>query len=237
MRLYNLENDINEVPEWVQQSFEGFRNTMSDNSNPFPCHFAKTGIEKSSFRYTYIKNGELKKPEIFKEALVDYLNRYKSFGWPSVLVVFIENNGEASLDVHESAFWNILQYLVSSDNRPWPIEIPNNPENYKWQFCFHGTPLFITGHSSVYKKRRSRHCSSDMMMVIQTMETLQPVTGGSKRADLVRKTIRNRVNEYDEIPVSPLIGAYPDRHSREWKQFWLPEENNDKKQCPLHFSK
>lgn len=236
MRLYNLENDIEEVPEWVRLSFKEFRKTMTSSSEPFPCHFAKTGIEKSSFRYTYIMDGELEKPEIFKEALITYLNTYKTIRWPSVLVVFIENKGEELLNAHELRFWNILQYLVNSDEHSWPIDIPNNPEDYRWQFCFHNTPIFITGHSATYKNRKSRHSSSDMMMVIQTMDTLQPVTGDTKRADLIRKTIRSRVNDYDKIPVSKLIGAYPNEDSKEWKQFWLPDENIDKMQCPLHIS-
>lgn len=237
MRLYTFKQTNKDLPNWVKLAIDSFKNTMLSISNPFPCYFAKSGLEADSFRFTFINKNELKKPEDFKAALINYLNIYKKFEWPSVLIVFIQTDAEKTLENHESIFWNILQYLIYSDKKDKPIDIPENPDNYKWQFCFHGIPIFINGHSSAYKNRKSRLSHSDMMMVIQTMETLNPVAGNSKKSNLIRTNIRERVSQYDKIPVSNLLGSYPNENSHEWKQFWLPDENVDKNKCPLKFKK
>ena len=236
IRLYNFKNvNSNEKPEWVISAINSFKNTMLDEKMPFPCHFAKLGLEKSTFRFTYINKDELFEPEEFRTSLIEYLNTYKTIDWPSVLVVFINTKSENNLENHEEIFWNILQYLMDSDDESRPVEIPENPESFKWQFCFNGIPLFISGHSNAYKKRRSRHSASDMMLVIQTTETLKPVAGTSKKSGYIRKIIRERVSKYDAIEVSNLLGSYPNVNSHEWKQFWLPDTNIDKKKCPLRF--
>jgi len=234
MRLYKFENDQEDIPEWVKSSIISFKNTMLDDVNPFPCHFAKQGLENSTFRYTYINKEEIATPKSFKSALVEYLKIYKTIEWPSVLVTFIQTEGENSLESHEQNFWSILQYLNNEDHSEWPKSFPKDPDHHQWQFCFEGTPIFVNGHSSEYKNRLSRSSKCDMMMVIQTVDTLKPVSGTSKRSDRIRKTIRNRVNNYDKIEVSNLLGSYPNEDSREWKQFWLPDENVDKSRCPMH---
>ncbi|GAA4882056.1 YqcI/YcgG family protein [Flaviramulus aquimarinus] len=234
MRLFKFENNQEPFPKWVKKSIAAFKKTMLDEVNPFPCYFAKQGLENSNFRLTYINKEELVSPKVFKEALVEYLKIYKTIQWPSVLVTFIETDQENSLENHEQAFWNILQYLNNEDDMPWPENTPKDTNHHQWQFNFQGTAIFVNGHSSEYKKRISRSSKSDMMMVIQTMDTLKPVSGTSKRSDKIRKTIRERINKYDKIEVSNLLGSYPSEDSKEWKQFWLPDENVDKSGCPLH---
>jgi len=234
MRLYKFENTQDDIPKWVENSIISFKKTMLDEKNPFPCHFAKQGIENSTFRYTYITKEEIATPQTFKLALIEYLKVYKTIDWPSVLVTFIETNEENSLENHEQNFWNILQYLNNEDKGEWPIDIPKDPNNHQWQFCFQDTPIFVNGHSSEYKNRISRSSKCDMMLVIQTIDTLKPVSGTSKMSDRIRKTIRERVNKYDKIEVSNLLGSYPNEDSNEWKQFWLPDENVDKTKCPMH---
>lgn len=237
MRLFSFENIENIViPTWVSSSYDLFKQTMTSEDEPFPCHFAKLGIENSGFRYSYINEEELSNPNVFKESLIHYLNSYLKLKWPSVLVVFIKTESTLSLSNHEKKFWEILQYLINIDTKKRPAEIPENPNNNKWQFCFNGTPIFITGHSNMYKKRKSRHSHSDMMLVIQTMETLKPVAGNSKKSSMIRKVIRDRVSEFDEISVTNLLGSYPDIDSLEWKQFWLPDNNDNSTyldKCPL----
>lgn len=238
MRLYQFNTINEEAPNWVTLSVKSFEDTMASTENPFPCYFAKLGLERGSFRYSYIEIEELSRPIVFKENLIHYLNQYKELEWPSVFVVFLKVNEEKnSLDEHEKIFWNILNYLIEEDEVEWPKAVAKDPNSHKWQFYFQGIPLFINGHSSNYKNRITRSSYSDMMMVIQTMDTLKPVTENVKNSNLVRKDIRNRVNRYDKIPVSNLLGSYPDEGSYEWKQFWLPDENIDKGKCPLGFGK
>ncbi len=52
-------------------------------------------------------------------------------------------------EYHES-MWHVLQFLHVHYPEPWPEEIPTDPDDNEWEFCFNGEP------NASYSARRPR---------------------------------------------------------------------------------
>ncbi len=226
-----------DVPKWAQGRFAGFRQLVTDPSPGFSCYFAVIAEDAGALRFTYVGEDEVNRPFEFAEALRAFLKKYSFSRRPrGALIAFIEDGRSAThtLACDEERFWTIVQKLHNLDPASWPPDIPTDPEDPGWTFCFDGTPLFIAGHGPSYRNRLSRNAQDGMFLVIQPRTNLEGITGRGPKAEKVRQRIRRLLANYDRIPPSPELGVYGDGTSREWRQYWLPDGNEPVlRTCPL----
>ena len=225
-----------EIPLWVQEAYTDFREMLCHTKDPFPCYFGVIAEEEGCLQYTYLEDNEITRPAELVVTLFKYLDTYRSIKGRSALIVFAgREKPNACLEDYKSDFWAILQFLHNNDPAPWPVEIPTDPKMPHWEFCFGGEPIFITGHSPLHLRRRSRYSSKGLLLIIQTRANLQGLVGHGNSAEKIRCRIRDAVRKYDSTEPSPNLGIYGDPLVSEWKQYWLADLNEFiSENCPLH---
>src|ERR1700726_2588782 len=186
-----------QIPAWVDSTLEGFRRLLSERNPTFPCYFATIAERAEALRYTYIAAAERHAPEPLVPALIQYLDTYLKIGERSALVVLVETVETDTLAIHERQFWRILQFLHDNDPAAWPTEVPSNPNDPNWEFCFNKHALFVTGHSSLFMRRRSRSAPAGLLLVLQTRSNLAGIVGHGRAAQRVRQRIRGLVDDFD----------------------------------------
>lgn len=224
------------IPAWVNERFRSFHSMVMNKREVFPCYFATIGEEAGVLRYSYLEAGELRRPVALSSSLVAFLSQRRPRRPRSALIVFVAATGTSEED-HRVQFWDLLQALHDLDKTPWPESIPSDPDDPDWSFCFHGTPIFVAGHSPHYRNRLSRKTERDLFLVIQPRSNLAGITGRGRTADRVRQRIRGSLCSYDSVAPSPELGVYGDPDSREWRQYWLSDDNSPTEDpCPLSIS-
>lgn len=229
-----IEND--ELADWKAMRYKTFHETMADKDTPYPCYFAVKGEEAGLFRYVFPDNPDNAEPQAqLANALETYLTDYESIGEiTSLVVLFKPPPNEQSAEIYKRQFWNILNYLQENDPEPWPETIPVDPFHPKWRYCFAGEPVFIVARAPFYESRRSRYTPHGLEITIQPASVFDGLSGMSDKGQQARSTIRDRLDDYDDISRHPDLGDYVDPRKREWKQYMLPETNNESLvRCPL----
>lgn len=226
----------NELATWKATRYGAFHETMADEDAPYPCYFAVEAEEEGLFRYVF--PGSPEDPEArsrLAAALETYLEGYESIGEITSLVVLFEPpTDEQSPEVYKNQFWGLLEYLGESDPEPWPETVPPDPDHPKWRYCFAGESLFLVARAPFYEARRSRYTPHGLEITIQPAGVFDGLSGMSDDGQRARSTIRDRLENYDEIPRHPDSGDYSDPRRREWKQYMLPETNEESvARCPL----
>lgn len=238
-RLYrshggSLVPDGDAPPRWVRDAHEALSEIIRGDDRPFPCYFAAIAEGQGALRYSHLNDDELAVPLPLHDSLIGFLSQAPTIPGRSALIVFAGHSGDKSLPEYEAEFWHLLQFLHDNDLEPWPQTIPTDPDDPGWEFCFGGQPLFITGHSPKHRKRKSRYAPSGLMLVIQTLANLIGIAGPGQAAAEVSRRIRGSLAEYDDIGPSPELGAYGEAGVREWKQYWLDDDNAPRLgRCPL----
>lgn len=243
MRLYVTINkelvDFNSkqkcpLPDWVNHSYIDLINMIYNEEDKFPCYFANIADSKSSLIYSYFDFFIKEDLKIVSSSLSRFLSVCESIEHRAAFVVFFKTGNARDLSFNEKLFWRVLQFLHINDDSDWCIDIPKDPENPNWSFCYNNKPLFITGHSSAYKNRISRSSNCDLMLIFQTRDNLKGLVGDSIKAKKIRNQIREQVDKYDQIEHSPVLGVYGAPNFLEWKQYWLHDQNDDSYgKCPL----
>jgi len=224
------------VPSWVQLASRRFREVVCNERETFPCYFGTIAEQTKSLRYTYVEDNEIEQPWELLSTLTAYLQACQNTSKRSALVVFAgTGQHERSLGDYEAAFWRILQFLHDHDPLRWPAEVPADPDDPLWAFCFAGQPVFISGHSPLHQQRRSRWSPAGLLLVVLSREHLADIDTDSAAARAVRRRIRGLMQSYDTVPLATeLTLFYGDPRGREWRQYWLDDAGGPQPtRCPL----
>lgn len=216
-----------ELLAWKEKRYVAFRETMRDTQ--YPCHFAVQAERNDTARYLFA--GDVRDRDALlkvREGLRQYLDRYRSLAKRTTLVIFFEPAAEERSErEYRDRFWSVLEFLHKRDPKPWPDDVPQDPDDPEWEFCFSGEPMFIVGRAPFYTDRKSRYTPYGLEMTIQPRGTLEDIRGDTKEGQRVRAIIRDRLKEYDDIAPHPDIGDYGDPDTREWEQYLLPTSNEE----------
>ena len=226
-----MDHDDDPLPDWVSERHAEFRHMLSGAEQPFPCYFATIAEVHEHLRYSYVTQTEINHPVALSSALTLYLAEHPTIEGRSALVVFVSTEDAPD---YEATFWTLLRSLHLIDPKPWPYTIPLEPDDPRWTFCFAGVPIFIAGHAPCYHKRKSRYSASGLLLVIQPRSNLNGIVGHGITAARVRERIRGALKHYDLIEPSSDLGIYGDPNVREWRQYWLSDTNDVRRdKCPL----
>lgn len=225
-----------DLERWKATRYRSFRATMTDGDAPFPCHFAAEAQREGYFRYVFPESptddGVL---ATLGDRLAEFLDGYEELGeYTSLVVLFRPPRADLPAEAYKRRFWTVLRYLHRNDPAPWPATVPTDPGHPKWQFCFAGEPAFVVGRAPFYEARRSRHASHGLEITFQPWGVFEGLTGMDDEGQQARTAIRERLAAYDDVEKHPDAGDFVDPRTPEWKQYMLPETNEESvARCPL----
>jgi len=226
------------APDWVETHFETFRDSMLGrrNDTPFPCYFGIEVMQKKDLLYTAVGSMTEKDALLtFRDTLLEYLEVYPDHADRAPLVTFFKPPAQelAEKDYHER-LWNVLQFLHVHDPEPWPEEIPTEPDDPYWEFCFGGEPLFPTSRAPFYEQRMSRYCPIGLEITFQPRSVFDGITADTEAGQQARERIQNRLESYDGVCPHAKIGDWGVDGDREWPQYLLSaDEEQAPDTCPM----
>jgi len=206
---------------WQKVSFAEFSAAMTTNAHPFPCVFAIEGFQEDQLRYVFLDT--ISVPTLAC-SLARYLADARQFGTNTSLVVFTRPGPVCPLDHYRSVFWSMLHDLVRIDGQPWPENIPKAMDDPKWEFSFAGEPVFVVCTTPAHIARQSRR-STGFMITFQPRWVFDKILGTAKTTEAAFANITKRLKRYDFIQPSPHLGHYGDPNNREYRQYFLDDDN------------
>ncbi len=229
-----------QYPDWARRHWETFYEglTGEHDGSPFPCFFGKESVESGDPLYTLVPSTT--DPEALfglRETLREYLRVWDDHSDRASLVTFFRppETELSEADYHER-LWHVLQFLHVYDPEPWPEEIPTEPDDPYWEFCFAGEPIFPTCRAPFYDDRRSRYCPVGLEITFQPRALFETVgvTGDTAAGQRARDVIRDRLEPYDGVCPHADLGDWGVDGDREWLQYMLesdPAQSPDT--CPI----
>ena len=230
-----VETRQKELEAWMQKAFAQFAHTISDKN--FPCPFGQKSWAKGSTLFLFIKE-----PNDFSNLLrgmIEYTNFTKSTPIDNRILCpwlyFFCDTGQFARSERYTNAWNALEWIHIHDPERWPDEIPDDPDNPAWCFCFNGVQLFINMSSGEHKRLRNRNLCDFMTLVINPRENFDAVASlNTRQGRLLRENIRKRLEKYNNGFVPPELGFYGEESNKEWKQYQLEEEGMKRPdRCPF----
>ncbi len=237
--LYTDDSTLrNQLDDWKRAALEKFEEKMTDKKKPFPCIPATIGFSLNQLRYGFI--GDPRKDSTLHE-LAELLSVFtqtsRQFGNYTSLIIFYETPQDMKETYHveqyEQLFWQQLSGLSAIDDIEWPTDIPTDPHDPIWEFCYHGEQYFMYCATPSHENRKSRHFDF-MMLAITPRWVLQEFNKSPSYAERIKIMVRNRLENYDSIPIHLDLNSYGKEDNYEWKQYFLRDDDSSLSKCPYH---
>jgi uncharacterized protein len=232
-----IDHHMEEITPWQQTAFTQFSALMCDEENPFPCVPGKQGFQTDTLRFGFAEDP--RKDEA-SEKLVYLLKQYggisRDTGNYASLVVFF-NSGEIpgydhSVESYQQIFWDLLNRVHKSDDTPWPDDIAKDPHDHTWEFCFNGEPYFAFCATPAHIVRKSRHFPY-FLLAFQPRWVFDEINFSTAFGQKLKKVIRKRLVDYDEVEPHPSLKWYGQEDNYEWKQYYLSDDDSSMSKCPF----
>lgn len=227
-----------ETPGWVRRHFETFTDGLTGerNGSRFPCHFGTNAARRGDLLFAAVPS--LTDPgSLFglRDVLLGYLEVYPDHADRAPLVAFFAPPARSftEADWHE-ALWHVLQFLHVNDPEPWPADIPTDPDDARWEFCFGGEPIFPTSRAPFYDERASRYSPVGLEVTFQPRSLFDGLTHDTEAGRRAREVIQGRLAEYDGVCPHADLGDWGVEGDREWRQYlFSADEAQFPDECPL----
>lgn len=217
------------VSSWQSVMFAEFEAQMSSEARPFPCVFGVTGYRQDQLRYLFLDPYDV---SVLGEQLAQYVAQSRSFGPTTSLIMFTRPRPVQTLDAYYRRMWATLDQLARLDKSSWPADIPEQLDDPLWEFSFAGEPIFVVCTTPAHVMRQSRR-SSAFMLTFQPRWVFEKILGTKKAANAAFAEVRKRLIPYDGAGPSPLLGRYGATDGREYKQYFLHDDNQTESRCPF----
>ena len=222
-----------DAPQWLVPALEVFRADVGHDE--YPCHFGRNALHLGELFGTWVTaDGDL---SALRDDLAAFLDATRPFAHRRMaLSAFFAPEPGADHAAHGRRFWTVLRSLCDLDDRPWPDEIPLAPEHNRWEFSFHGVPMFVFAAAPTHFARRSRNLGPGLVMLFQPRNVFAGIEGGSPAGIVARRRIRERLEAWDTVEPHPLMGDYGDPSNFEWKQYYITDADGGSmyEACPLN---
>jgi glycine hydroxymethyltransferase len=221
---------------WSAVAMRLFQERMLSSNRPFPCIFGVDAVRNATLRYAFIPVGD-DRVRSLAQALREFTEVARSLGnRTSLACIFEHDPALVSLAACREHFWSLLQQLHYVDSQPWPDGIPQDTEDSLWEFSFNSVPMFVVANTPYHASRASRYFEY-FTITFQPRFVFDDLLDGTPTGDKARKVIRRRLNAFDALAPSPMLGGYGSPGVKEWYQYFLPDDNQESNQdarCPLH---
>ncbi|UOQ86079.1 YqcI/YcgG family protein [Gracilibacillus salinarum] len=217
---------------------ESFKRKMTDRQHPFPCIPATIGFSTNQLRYGFAGDpADHSTIQDVAALLSAYTKQSTTNGRYTSLIIFFQSSDKPelspSVENFEKLFWNLLERLSKYDEREWPTDIPTDPHDPVWEYCFQGERYFMFCGTPAHKNRVSRQFDS-FMLAITPRWVLEQFNASPKHAAKIKQQVRKRINDYDLLSVHPALNSYGESDNFEWKQYFLRDDDSSIQQCPFH---
>ncbi|MEC3918402.1 YqcI/YcgG family protein [Nocardia sp. CDC160] len=220
-----------EIPRWFASALTVFQWEVGHRD--YPCHFGRRALERRELFVTPLERNDYRPLAERLAVFLDYVRPTPKLR--QVLAAFIEPDDSASHEDHAQTFWAALRYLHRHDDRPWPADFARDPADPLWEFCFHGTAMFVFAAAPTHRLRRSRRLGESLVLMFQPRNVFHGIEGGTPAGAAARKQIRDRLAAWDVATLHPSMGDYGDPSNFEWRQYFIPDDDTDAYQsCPFH---
>ncbi|WP_440109247.1 YqcI/YcgG family protein [Paenibacillus sp. QZ-Y1] len=229
-----MENEEAPLEAWKRDAYRLFASKMSDREARFPCIPATQAFALGHLRYGFVSPpGSESASRILSNIITEYGQSSRSFGQYSSLVIFFEKEQEIR-DVigYETLFWDLLSQIRSLDDKPWPQDIPEDPEQSMWEFCFSDERYFVYCGTPAHTSRQSR--SFPYFMLAMTPRWVLDIWNAHpQKAEAIAPKIRERLAAYDTVPAHPELKQYGAQGNLEYKQYFLRDDDTAPSKCPF----
>ncbi|MEF8842155.1 MAG: YqcI/YcgG family protein [Haloarculaceae archaeon] len=222
--------DAGEAPDWVAAHWRTFRDGLlgERNGTPFPCFFGAESVRNGEPLYTAVPSTTHKDALLgLGRTLLEYLGTYREHSDRASLVAFFAPPGRPLPEnEYHDALWHVLQFLHVHDPEPWPDDIPTDPEDPYWEFCFGGEPMFPTCRAPFYDERRSRYSPAGLEITFQPRALFEGLdaTADTEFGRQAREIIQGRLEGYDGVCPHADLGDWGVEGDREWRQYMLSSD-------------
>ena len=221
-----------ESPAWLAGAVGEFIASVGDRE--YPCNFGWQAYLAGELFGTWMGLGE-ETAELGRN-LAAFLDASRPFPKRRmVLACFCEpERRDRSHDWYADRFWDVLSGLRAADALPWPDHVPTVPDDGDWEFCFHGTPMFVFAATPTHELRISRRLGPGMILLFQPRNVFHGIEGGTPGGIAARNRIHGRLRKWDLVPPHPAMGAYGDPGHPEWRQYFIGDHDRSMhSSCPL----
>ncbi|KWX81103.1 hypothetical protein AMQ84_01050 [Paenibacillus riograndensis] len=230
-----IKNEKLPLKTWKKEACRLFASRMSDRKVRFPCIPATQAFTLGHFRYGFAPSPWHESAgRKLAEIIAEYGKSSRSFGDYSSLVVFFEAE-EKVRDVleYEAVFWDLLSQVSRTDSTPWPGDIPEDPEQALWEFCYEDERYFVYCGTPAHTARQSRSFPY-FMLALTPRWVLDRWNAHPQKAAAVAPQIRARLSAYDTAPAHPELKPYGSEGNLEYKQYYLRDDDTSPAGCPFH---
>jgi len=152
-----------------------------------------------------------------------------------LLLLSLKKNDFLCLEDEHKFCWEQLRILHENDPAAWPSDVPTDPNDSQWTFCFNEEQLFFNMSCPKQLKLKSRNLGRHITFVVNPRKNFDAIASlNSKKGIMVRQTIRNRVKNYNDGFVPSELGFFGDEKNLEWMQYQLHEPEG-KNAFTVHF--
>ena len=235
LKYTDIENEELPLEAWKKDACRRFAAKMTDRETRFPCIPATRAFALGHLRYGFAPSpwDDSAGPEL-AQIIAEYGRTSRSFGDYSSLVVFFEaEENVREVLAYENAFWNLLNQVSRLDRTPWPEDIPEDPEQALWEFCYDGERYFVYCGTPAHTSRQSRSFPY-FMLALTPRWVLDQWNAYPEKAAKIAPRIRARLAAYDTAPAHPELKPYGSQGNLEYKQYFLRDDDTSPAGCPFH---
>ncbi|OAO89102.1 hypothetical protein AXX17_ATUG04570 [Arabidopsis thaliana] len=224
------------LPSWQQEAFTAFGRMIADEGDAYPCIPGRHGFASNNLRYGFIPDPRSTEAAQDAALLLDEYGRIsRDTGKYASLVLFFHTpedlSENASVEEYEQLFWRFLTRLSEHDSSPWPPNIPTDPADPAWEFCYGGQPYFAFCATPAHEVRRSRHAPG-FLVAFQPRWVFEAINDSTAFGRNMKKLIRNKLADYDSVPAHPSLKWYGQSDNQEWQQYFLRDDETAPSKCP-----
>ncbi|MFE2926834.1 YqcI/YcgG family protein [Streptomyces goshikiensis] len=212
---------------WVPDAYDTFVARLLGTDPAYPCSFGVTGQQRGNNSFSAVDTRHPGTHGV--KALADSLHAYRERAWRGPkrqsLVVFVgpAEPGRSLADDH-GRFWELLAELSTYDTEPWPNDVPRDPSDPDWQWCFASEPWFVFAASPAHRARRSRDLGPCLTLVFQVRRVFDGIGGSTVAGKAAKRRVREGLRRYDLTDVHPSLGDGEHSTDFKWRQYALQDD-------------
>ncbi|WP_281658435.1 YqcI/YcgG family protein [Halobacillus sp. Cin3] len=232
-----IENPKTALETWQERSFTAFGDIMTSRDHAYPCVPGIQGYTNGMLRFGFLEDPRSSSAsEQLGELLKSYGEVSRQTGSYTSLVVFCDTRAllkdQLEIKDYENVFWSLLNQTHALDEKEWPEDISQDPEDPSWEFCFHGEPYFAFCATPAHTKRNSR-CFPSLLLAFQPRWVFENINDSTTYGRRLKNVIRKRLLDYDDLPAHPALKWYGQEDNHEWEQYFLRDDDTSLPQCPF----
>ncbi|OEH94452.1 YqcI/YcgG family protein [Bacillus solimangrovi] len=232
-----VEDNLHDFKPWQQQAYKHLCTMFCNEENPYPCVPGKQSFSDDTLRFSFIDDPREDESITQLAKLLQYYGeisrdtgKYASFA--ALFDTRAVMKEGANIETFRALLWSILSRLHRLDEQPWPTNIPKDPHDQAWEFCYEGEPYFAFCATPAHSKRKSRYFPY-LLIAFQPRWVFDEINGSTSLGRKLKMAIRKRLVNYDKMKPHPDLMWYGEKENYEWKQYFLSDDDSSAAQCPF----